>query len=131
MRKLAGSQLTGVFRTGAVCRSGTGVPPVITRKMRVPRSNCTSTKQEMWPVCAVRDPERRSATAGKLRKSPMRNCFSVVALLTLLSLNVIPALAQTPAQPTASETATVERRVESLLNKMTLEEKIDMLGGVD
>ena len=61
----------------------------------------------------------------------MRNCFSVVALLTLLSLNVIPALAQTPAQPTASETATVERRVESLLNKMTLEEKIDMLGGVD
>src|SRR5438445_2800481 len=61
----------------------------------------------------------------------MRNCFSVVVLLTLLSLNVIPALAQTPAQPTPSKTATVERRVESLLNKMTLEEKIDMLGGVD
>src|SRR5438128_8890949 len=61
----------------------------------------------------------------------MRNCFSVVALLPLLSLSVIPALAQTPAQPTASEAAAVERRVESLLNKMTLEEKIDMLGGVD
>jgi beta-glucosidase len=61
----------------------------------------------------------------------MRKNFSAFALLTLLSLNVIPGLAQTPAPATASDTASVERRVESLLGQMTLEEKIDMLGGVD
>jgi len=54
-----------------------------------------------------------------------------LALLTLLSLNVIPALSQTPAPATAPDAATVERRVGSLLSKMTLEEKIDLLGGVD
>ena len=54
-----------------------------------------------------------------------------MALLTLLSLNVIPALSQTPAPATAPDAATVERRVGSLLSKMTLEEKIDLLGGVD
>src|SRR5882672_10477553 len=57
--------------------------------------------------------------------------FSALALLTFLSLNVISALAQAPARTTAPDTATVERRVESLLSQMTLEEKIDMLGGVD
>ena len=61
----------------------------------------------------------------------MRKRFSVFALLTLLSLNVIPAIAQGPARNAASDTATVEGRVEALLSKMTLEEKIDMLGGVD
>lgn len=49
------------------------------------------------------------------------------ALLTLLSANVIPALAQKPAP----DAATIERRTESILSKMTLEEKIDLLGGVD
>src|SRR5882672_5632254 len=57
--------------------------------------------------------------------------FSALALLTFLSLNVISALAQAPARTTAPDTATVERRVESLLSQMTLEEKIDLLGGVD
>jgi len=61
----------------------------------------------------------------------MRKDFSALALLTLLSLNVIPALSQTPAPATAPDAATVERRVGSLLSKMTLEEKIDLLGGVD
>jgi beta-glucosidase len=61
----------------------------------------------------------------------MRKHFLVVALLTLPSINVIPALAQAPAQTTTPDTVTVEERVESLLSKMTLEEKIDMLGGVD
>jgi beta-glucosidase len=61
----------------------------------------------------------------------MQKRFSVLALLTLLSLNVIPALAQVSALTNASDTAAVERRVESLLSKMTLEEKIDMLGGDD
>ncbi len=61
----------------------------------------------------------------------MRKQLSVIALLTLLCLNVIPALAQAPRPTTAPDTATIERRVESLLSKMTLEEKIDLLGGVD
>jgi beta-glucosidase len=61
----------------------------------------------------------------------MRKRFSIFALLTLLSLNVIPALAQGPARNAVSDTAAVEGRVEALLNKMTIEEKIDMLGGVD
>ena len=64
-------------------------------------------------------------------ENAMRKDFSAFALLTLLSLNVIPAFAQAPAPATASDTATVERRVDSLLSKMTLEEKIDLLGGVD
>src|SRR5256885_15903390 len=57
--------------------------------------------------------------------------FSVLVLLTLLTFNVIPALAQAIARTTMPDTAAVERRVESLLSKMTLEEKIDILGGVD
>src|SRR5258706_5508754 len=61
----------------------------------------------------------------------MRIHFSVRALLTLLSVNVIPALAQAPVRTTTPDTAAVERRVESLLSKMTLEEKIDIIGGVD
>ena len=61
----------------------------------------------------------------------MRKHFSVLALLTLLTVNVMPALAQAPAGTTMPDTAAVENRVESLLSKMTLEEKIDILGGVD
>ena len=70
-------------------------------------------------------------TAGVNLENAMRKHFSVLALLTLLSLIVIPALAQAPAKTIAPDAATVERRVESLLSKMTLEEKIDLLGGVD
>src|SRR5712692_10609618 len=61
----------------------------------------------------------------------MRKQLSALALLTLLSINVIPAFAQAPAPGTAPDAAAVERRVESLLSQMTLEEKVDMLGGVD
>ncbi|MDX6289932.1 MAG: beta-glucosidase, partial [Blastocatellia bacterium] len=57
----------------------------------------------------------------------MRKHLSAFALLTLLSANVIPALAQAPAP----DAATIERRVESLLSKMTIEEKIDLIGGTD
>src|SRR5882672_425957 len=57
--------------------------------------------------------------------------FSALALLTFLSLNVISALAQAPARTTPASKADVERRAESLLSQMTLEEKIDLLGGVD
>jgi beta-glucosidase len=83
------------------------------------------------PICTGRDPERGSGTAALNLENAMRKQSSIFALLTLLSLNVIPALSQAPAPATASDTATVERRVESLLSKMTLEEKIDLLGGVD
>ncbi|MFS8084117.1 MAG: glycoside hydrolase family 3 N-terminal domain-containing protein, partial [Acidobacteriota bacterium] len=61
----------------------------------------------------------------------MRKLVSVLALLTLLGLNVIPVHAQVSAPAAASDRAAVERRVDSILSKMTLEEKIDMLGGVD
>lgn len=57
----------------------------------------------------------------------MRKHLSAFALLTLLSANVIPALAQAPAP----DAATIERRVESLLSKVTIEEKIDLIGGTD
>jgi hypothetical protein len=53
---------------------------------------------------------------------------SAVAALSLLANSFIPSLAQTTAPPSQAE---VGRRVESILGKMTLEEKIDMLGGVD
>src|SRR5918912_2337952 len=52
---------------------------------------------------------------------------SAVALLSLL-VNLFPAAR---AQATAPQTQGVEQRVESILSKMTLEEKIDMLGGTD
>ncbi len=61
----------------------------------------------------------------------MRKHFTVSVLLTLLSINLSPALAQVLAPATAPDPAAVERRVDSLLGQMTLEEKIDLLGGVD
>src|SRR5213594_1342572 len=61
----------------------------------------------------------------------MRKCFSVVAFLTLLNPNVLSTLAQAPGETTSSKMAAVDRRAESILSKMTLEEKIDLLGGVD
>jgi beta-glucosidase len=53
---------------------------------------------------------------------------STLAALSLLLNSFVPSLAQTNAPPSQAE---VERRVESILAKMTLEEKIDMLGGVN
>ncbi|HXM51304.1 MAG TPA: glycoside hydrolase family 3 C-terminal domain-containing protein [Pyrinomonadaceae bacterium] len=61
----------------------------------------------------------------------MRKHFTVSVLLTLLSISLSPALAQVLAPATAPDPAAVERRVDSLLGQMTLEEKIDLLGGVD
>jgi beta-glucosidase len=48
-------------------------------------------------------------------------CAALVAMSLLL---VSPAVAQSPAPD-------MERRVESILSRMTLEEKIDLIGGVD
>ena len=59
----------------------------------------------------------------------MRKHLSLLAAFSLLAAQAAPARAQTP-QPAAAAPE-VERRVESLLRQMTLEEKIDMLGGVD
>lgn len=51
---------------------------------------------------------------------------TVMALCVLL-LVALTVAAQTPADPSTD----VEKRVESILRKMTLEEKIDYIGGVD
>jgi beta-glucosidase len=61
----------------------------------------------------------------------MRKRSFVVTMLSLLSISVVPALAQSTAQPYALSSAEIERRVEPILSQMTLEEKIDLIGGVD
>src|SRR6267378_2232726 len=60
----------------------------------------------------------------------MRN-RCIVTLLTLLVVTSVSGLGQAPAPAPSPNSAAVEQRVESLLSKMTLEEKIDIIGGVD
>jgi beta-glucosidase len=70
-------------------------------------------------------------TKGKVNL--MRKLCLMAAILSLLVQGAMPARGQqqqSPASPQASSSE-IERRIESLLTKMTLEEKIDMLGGVD
>ncbi|MET0645167.1 MAG: glycoside hydrolase family 3 C-terminal domain-containing protein [Pyrinomonadaceae bacterium] len=56
----------------------------------------------------------------------MRNLLCSIVALFLLVFNLVPrAAAQTP------QTQGVEQRVEALVRQMTLEEKIDLLGGID
>ena len=61
----------------------------------------------------------------------MRNRFSVTTLLLVLCLTVISGPAQTSAPAQSPSAVAVDSRVESLLRQMTLEEKVDLLGGVD
>jgi beta-glucosidase len=61
----------------------------------------------------------------------MGNRWSAIAGLSLLCLNVLSGPAQTSVPTKSTSSAAVERRVESMLGQMTLEEKIDLLGGVD
>jgi len=61
----------------------------------------------------------------------MRNRCSVTTLLLVLCLTVISGPAQTSAPAHSPSAAAVDSRVESLLRQMTLEEKVDLLGGVD
>ncbi len=61
-------------------------------------------------------------------KAMRRTLCTSVAILSLLVNSFAPSLAQTAAPPSQAD---VDRRVEAILAKMTLEEKIDMLGGVD
>src|SRR3989440_7086215 len=59
----------------------------------------------------------------------MRRVCSIVALFVIVS-TVLWVSAQAPA-PSIRSSTEVERRVDSILNQMTLEEKLDLLGGVD
>src|SRR6266404_7664657 len=93
--------------------------------------NSSINAQDKEPICTGRYPEPSSGTAALNLESAMQKHFLVFAVLTLMSVNVIPALAQSPAGTTTPDPAGVERRVEALLSQMTLEEKIDLLGGVD
>lgn len=54
-----------------------------------------------------------------------------MALQIILFSNIGSALGQSPAPPSFQSSAEVKGRVDALLSQMTLEEKIDLLGGVD
>src|SRR6266542_2389286 len=60
----------------------------------------------------------------------MRKLWSII-VLSILIANVAAALSQSPAVHSLTSPAEVDRRVDSILSQMTLEEKIDLLGGVD
>src|SRR6266498_120895 len=57
-------------------------------------------------------------------------CSSVLSLSLLISAG-IPNMAQSPATSSPDSSSDIARRVESILSRMTLEEKIDLLGGVN
>ena len=61
----------------------------------------------------------------------MRKQSSLLLALSLLIVIANPEPAQRVASQTPASKAEVESRAESLLSQMTLEEKIDLLGGVD
>ena len=61
----------------------------------------------------------------------MRKICAVVATLFLLMTTPVYGPAQSFGTRPGATTAEVERRVESIIKKMTIEEKIDLLGGVD
>ena len=60
----------------------------------------------------------------------MRETCLTLSAAALLVLSVAAAWAEPPA-PAATPSGEVESRVASILGKMTLEEKVDLLGGVD
>ncbi len=60
----------------------------------------------------------------------MRKIKATMTALFFLGSTFIHVLAQSPPS-SPSSSAETERRVESVLSRMTLEEKIDLLGGVD
>src|SRR2546422_4956261 len=60
----------------------------------------------------------------------MQKLCSIIVLASLIS-PAVGALGQSPASPSLRSSTEVERRVDSILNQMTLEEKLDLLGGVD
>jgi len=64
---------------------------------------------------------------SRLRDDLMRKICAVVVVLSLLL--TVPAAARQQQQ--RSPAPDIERRVEALLSRMTIEEKVDMIGGVD
>src|SRR5258706_12252014 len=56
-------------------------------------------------------------------------CLMTVQMLLLSPVSC--ALGQSPVSSSLRSSIEVEQRVESILSQMTLEEKIDLLGGVD
>src|ERR1700752_4252695 len=61
----------------------------------------------------------------------MKTCCAVIVVLSLLSLNVIAGVKPLSTPESFQSSSAIEPRVETLLGQMTLEEKIDMLGGVN
>ncbi len=61
----------------------------------------------------------------------MRKLGSAVAVLSLFFLSAIPNMAQSSATQAPPSPAQIEHRVDAILGRMTIEEKVDMLGGVD
>src|SRR5947209_9957678 len=70
-------------------------------------------------------------TATKKVNDMRKTLCTAVAVLSLVFNVSAPAIAQTSATQPPQSSSDVERRVEAILARMTLEEKIDMLGGVD
>ena len=60
----------------------------------------------------------------------MQNLCALVVLLALSS-NLVSVFAQSPAASVIRSSSAVEARVDTLLSQLSLEEKIDLLGGVD
>jgi beta-glucosidase len=67
--------------------------------------------------------EKAAVTVNLIEK--LHRSLAVLALL----LSATPALAQSLAHPVETPAAEIDHRVESLLKEMTIEEKIDYLGG--
>src|ERR671923_1260396 len=63
-----------------------------------------------------------------MKASMMRKFHSAVLCVLLSLIAVVPIAAQSPV---AAAPAQIEQKVESILTRMTLQQKIDMLGGVD
>src|ERR1700682_6227407 len=61
----------------------------------------------------------------------MRKICSVSAVLFLLVTTAVSGPAQSLGARSAASSAEIEGRVQSILERMTIEEKIDLLGGVD
>ena len=55
----------------------------------------------------------------------------VILLLLSFGSNFAISFAQSPAVPTMRSSSALEARVDALLSQLTLDEKIDLLGGVD
>src|SRR2546426_10027470 len=69
----------------------------------------TRNTKSMWRLASLR---------------PMRKICSAVAIVLLIGIQAF-------VQAASPAPGDVDRRVEAVLSQMTLEEKIDMLGGVD